>query len=376
MSEPHIREIDQHDTAAVNAFTRLERQFHGNKPNFISEIDDDVINCLSGRSSFYQEVEHALFIASDGNTDIARCTAIINKRYQQAKNEAVGFIGHFAALPDNDSRVIAMLKQAENWLQQRGVRRIIAPYNGSALLGMALRTADFEQEPMFPFGWQPPYYQNLLQDAGYQASYPLWYFTIDFTDEQYRSQKQRVEQLRASRNNITIRPINKKRWDEELETYRLLFNAAFIDEWEFHPQSADEFHEFFDQMKPILDPQQMLIAEVDDTAAGFCMGMPDWTPLFRSFKGKMGIIQILKLMLRSRHYNRAGLLGIGVLPQHTGSGLAQMLAVSLYDHYESLGLKQAFYYPVNDRNITSRKFAERLGGTGKIMYHCYDKVLS
>jgi hypothetical protein len=35
----------------------------------------------------------------------------------------------------------------------------------------------------------------------------------------------------------------------------------------------------------------------------------------RSFQGKLGPWQLLKLMLGSGKYTRAGLLGIGVLPQ-------------------------------------------------------------
>lgn len=81
-------------------------------------------------------------------------------------------------------------------------------------------------------------------------------------------------------------------------------------------------------------------------------------------------------MLRAGRYRRAGLIGIGVLPESKGTGSAQALAVTLYRRYEEKGLKEAFYYPVNEDNTRSRKFAESLGGTGRVMYHCYDKRLS
>jgi hypothetical protein len=69
------------------------------------------------------------------------------------------------------------------------------------------------------------------------------------------------------------------------------------------------------------------------------------------------------------------LLGVGALPAYRGTGLAQCLAIALYSRYEELGLKEAFYYPVNEDNMRSRKFAESLGGTGRVMAHCYDKRL-
>ena len=79
-------------------------------------------------------------------------------------------------------------------------------------------------------------------------------------------------------------------------------------------------------------------------------------------------------MLGARRYRRAGLLGIGALPAYQGTGLAQRLAIALYSRYER-GLKEAFYYPVNEENARSRNFAESQGGTGRVLAHCYDKRL-
>lgn len=79
-------------------------------------------------------------------------------------------------------------------------------------------------------------------------------------------------------------------------------------------------------------------------------------------------------MLGSGKYDRAGLLGIGVLPEHAGTGIAQALALRLYARYEQQGLQRALYYPVNEGNARSRRFAESLGGTGRVMYRVFDKA--
>jgi GNAT superfamily N-acetyltransferase len=307
---------------------------------------------------------------------VARCAALINRKYQKAKNERVGFIGYFAALPGKEPAVRALFERAEAWLRDRGVDRILAPFNGAALLGLGARSAAFDEEPMFPFGWQPPHYTEYLVALGYKAAYPLWYYTVDFRSEKYRAAKRRAEKNSASENRkVVVRSVNKKLWNQEMETFRALFNESFEDEWEFHPLTSGEFREFFDAMKPVLDPRQMLIGEIDGEPAGFCLGMPDWNPLFRSFQGKLGLVQIVRLMLGAKRHRRAGLLGIGALPAYRGTGLAHRLAIALYSRYEELGLKEAFYYPVNEENARSRKFAESMGGTGRVLAHCYDKRL-
>ena len=367
-----VREISTSDTRALKRFVALERKFVGSNPLFVSAIDADVIKCLSGRSNFFSEMEHTLFVASSESRDLARCAALINRRYQKAKNEDVGFIGYFAALSDSKAEVQAMFEHAEAWLKERGVTRVIAPYNGAAVLGMGLLSTAFDDEPMFPYSWHPHYYTAYFVDSGYEPTYPLWYYKIDFSSDKYRAVAHRA----VENNAVQVRPLSKKRWSQDLETFRQIFNETFKEEWEFHPQTSEEFHEFLDPMKLVLGTRQMLIGEVEGKPAGFCLGLPDWTPLFRSFKGKLGPIQIIRLMLRAGRYRRAGLLSIGVFPDYRATGLAQALAVALYRRYEERGLQEALYYPVNEINARSRRFAESMGGTGRVMYHCYDKRLS
>ncbi len=366
-----VRELSTSDPAALTSFIGLERQLIGASPLFVSDIDADVLQSLSGRSKFYSDMEHTMFLAVKDGQAVARCTALINRRFQQAKGQALGFVGHFAAAPDSGDVVLGMIERAEAWLGQRGVTRVVAPFNGAAMLGSGILTTAFDEEPVFPFRWNPPYYAGYLTEAGYAPTYPLWYYTVDFSSDRYRDVERRV----AGNTRVRVRPINKKQWNQELDTIRGLFNESFKEEWEFAPLTSDEFHEFLDAMKPMLDPRQMLIGDVKGEPAGFCFGFPDWTPLFRSFHGKMGIAQIIRFMLGAKRYRRAGLIAIGVRPEAAGSGLAHALAVALYRRYQEHGLTEALYYPVNEVNTRSRKFAESLGGTGRVLYHCYDRRL-
>lgn len=340
---------------------------------FTSEVDTDMVKRLEGKSAFFADnIAFELYIAQRDGRDVARCAALVNRRYQAAKGEAVGFIGFFAAAPDHAAEVAATLAEAEAWLRARGVTRIIAPYNGSTLLGLGLLTAAHNESPMFPIMWTPPYYVDYITAAGFRPAYPLWVYTVDFASDGYRALKRKAAQNTA----VTVRPINKKRWKDDLDLLRRLINETFVEEWEFYPMTAGEMHEFFDQLKPILDARQVLFAEVDEQPAGWCLGLPDWSHLFRSFKGKVGPLQILKLLFRSGRYDRAGLLGIGVLEAYKGKGVSQCLAAALYARYEDRGLTSSLYYPVNDHNTRSRKFAESIGGTGRVLMTCYDKAVS
>jgi GNAT superfamily N-acetyltransferase len=373
MSKEYIREVLSSDPLALKRFVTLVHEVMASHPLFYSELDSDVLRQLSGKSSFFRDMRYALFIASNGAHDVARCAALINPQYQDAKNEPVGFIGYFAAAPGYEPQVKMMLEHAEAWLSNRGVTRIIAPYNGSVFLGsLGLRTDAFDEEPAYPFGWHPPYYADYFKDSGYTPTYPLLSYVIDFSSERYRSMVQRA----CDNTQVRVRAIERRTWNNDLETVRRLLNETFTEEWEHCPTTSDQFHEILDSLKPILDTRQTLIAEVDDNPAGFCWGMPDWAPLFRTLKGKLGPRQIIKLLLGSGHYLRAGLIMIGVLPDQRGKGVARKLAAALFRRYEQKGLEKSLYHLVNENNTVSRLFAESMGGKGRVIYHVYDKKLN
>lgn len=367
-----VRQVPFSNKKMLRKFVRLEHELVGSNPLYIPAISKDMSKTLVGDSPFFSDMEHALFIVSDGKTYKARCTALINRRYQRAKGEAIGFIGHFSAAPDAEISVKAMLEEAELWLKKRNVDRVIAPFNGSTFLGFGLLTQEFDEEPICPFGWYPPYYEQYMQNCDYQATYPFWFYNIDFSSEKYRSVSQGV----IENKSVNVRPIDKKNWNTDLETYRRVLNESFREEWEYHPATDEEFKALFGAMKPVLDPRLMLIAEVDGEAVGVCWGFPDWNQMFRSFKGKFGPIQIIKLLFNAKNYQRAGLLLIGVLRDSRGTGVAQSLAINLYQTYQEKGLREASYMCVNESNLRSRRFAESMGGTGQVLYHCYDKIIT
>jgi GNAT superfamily N-acetyltransferase len=363
-----IREIAADDAAGRKRFIRLERELHGGEPSFVSTIDADENTFLSGKASFNRGIEHTLFLASN-HGDVGRCAAFVNRRYQEQHDEPVGFIGHFAAAPDASEEALELISTAEEWLGQRGVTRVIAPY--STLGQFGLRTGEFEASPRFPFRWHPPYHATYLEQAGYRPTYPWWSFRVDFTSQRYREVSRRAIEDAQCR----VRTFDKKHWQEEWELVCNLFNRIFQDEWEFYPLTAEEWREFYDPVKALFDPCQALLAEVDGEPVGVCIGSPDYNPLFRRARGKLGLWGQVRFALGARRTRGAGLWLVGVLPEQRGKHIGQTLAATLYRRYEELGLDDAEYHIVNEENVGSRSLAESLGGKGRVLYHNYDRRL-
>lgn len=366
-----IHEVSKADKNGIKHFVKLERQFMRDFPLFVSDFDNDVSDRITGKSAYFENCKIQNYIANDGEKDVARCMALINPKYQKAKNEKVGFIGYFAAIPNAQQHVKIIFEHAENWLRENGVKRVIAPYNGSMWFGAGIPITDFDKEPDIPYYWFPSYYPDYFQNSGYSVKYPLWHYIIDFQSEKY------YKAVEKSQNNgdFSVRYLNKKHWKKELEILRKLMNDTFQDEWLCCDFSQDEYLEFFNPIKPIYEEENIVFAYIDGNPVGYAIGMPIWNPIVRNFEGNLNLLNLFRMLVNRNNYTSVGLICIGVKSDFYGHGIATSLAIKLYEFYKEQGFTKASYYFVNDENTPSHALAKKLSGKGKIIAHAYDKKL-
>lgn len=370
-----LRRATPDDGPGLSSFIRAQERLNSLHPLSVPPNEADLRARLSGRAALHADIEQAMFMASSGaraGDDVAACCApFVNRRYQDFHKEPVGFIGYFAAAPNAGPQMKETLLGAEDWLAQRGVTRVIAPFNATFLAGLGFRTDEFDHDSIFPASWNPPSYPDALEAAGYRRSHPWWSYRIDFTSETYREVSRRaIEQAQCR-----VRPVDKKRWGAELEAFLSIYNEGWQSEWEYQPYTIDQLREVFDPFKSILDPRQLLFAEVDGEPVAWCVGTPNYNPIIRKLKGKMGIVQQIRFALAARRVLDAGLFFLCVIPNHRGKHIGQTLASALYRRYEELGLSGAEYHIVNDANAASRSIPISLGAEGRVLYHNFDKRL-
>ena len=226
-------QIDPADRQELSRFIRLERKLLRDQPLHYGDLDSNTRKYLTGKSEFSKEWDFALFA-----NDRARAVAIISPQWQRSHDEPqTGGIGWFAAAPGAAMDTHEVLGAAEDWLGRRGMTRVIAPFNGVAFIGMSALSDAFEESPMFPMPWTPPYYQRYLTEVGYAPAYPLWFYEVDFDYARYRDFTQRA----LESPECTVRGVDKRRWDEEVETLRLVWNEGFASEWEFQQFTPSQF---------------------------------------------------------------------------------------------------------------------------------------
>ena len=366
-----VETVDPKSRAAVKRFSGIEPRAHGSDERFVAAPRVDMRKELMGGSAVTEGIASRLFSAGPRNDAAAACSAWVNPRWQASNDSTTGFIGHMAVAPGGGDAAAEALGAAEEWLRGEGMKRVLAPVNGAPILGVGARVRGFDEDPVFPMRWTPPRLAETLRATGYETFCPHHLYTVDFATEQFAAVSTRA----LDHPSATVRPFDLKNWRDDLETCRGVFNEGFAGEWEFQQFTAAEFADVWAPMKPLLDPSWWLLAEVDGEPAGLCMSMPDWTPLWRSLKGKMGPRQVARLVRRSKKFDRMGILAICLRPQFRGRGIAALMVASAYRNYAAAGMESGIYYLVDDDNAESRRLVESFGGTSTIDYVTFAKAL-
>ena len=137
----------------------------------------------------------------------------------------------------------------------------------------------------------------------------------------------RGTELIRQRMGITLRPLDMKHFEQEVERIKELYNAAWEKNWGFVPMTDHEIDHLAEQFKPVVIPELVPIAEKDGKVIGFGIALPDLNVIFQKNRSGRMFPMILKLLwaLKTRKIRRARILLLGVMPEYRGKGVDAML---------------------------------------------------
>ena len=248
-----------------------------------------------------------------------------------------GFFGHFEAATAEIAK--ELLAAAETALRELGCKRVLGPLNGStwkryrwALPGGSGEAA-FLGEP-----------QNLgdytawAEAAAYRVAerYETRDFALAEDFDLIGTLPRRVQE----RWLPTLRPLRLERFEEELRALYLLSSGSFAQARFYSPVDEESFVRSYLPMAAFLDPEMVLLSEVEGRLQGYVLAYPD-----PSVPG------------------RAILKTLAVRPELRGRGLGHALAAQVQATARKKGVKRmlhALMHAANDSGRLSARFESRL----------------
>ena len=317
------------DRQDLNRFIDVPYRLHARDPIWVPPLRRDVTLLLSRtRNPFFEHGEAEYFIAERDGAVVGRVAAISNQLHNETHGDRVGFFGFFESI-DDQSVADALILQAAEWCRQRGHDVLRGPASFSVNDECGLLVDGFETPPTLMMPHNPRYYVTLLEHAGFTKAKDLWVYQGG-SEEHYVPVPERLArgtELIRQRQGITLRPLNLKDFQGEVERIKELYNAAWEKNWGFVPMTDHEIDHLAEQFKPVVIPELVPMAEKDGKLIGFGIALPDLNVVFRRHRSGRLFPMILDLLwsLQMRRIRRARILLLGVLPDYRGKGVDAML---------------------------------------------------
>jgi hypothetical protein len=313
------------------AFVDIGRTFAAREPHWVPQLRSEQLELVDpGKNPFFGHASHQLFIARRGGKPVGRISAHIDQLALELPREqgfgpGAGMFGYFDA--EDETVAQALLGKAEEWLRGQGMDRAIGPISMSIWEEPGLLVKGQDHDPMIMMGHHPAIYREWLERAGYARAKTLLTYDLDVTDD-FPPLVRRIVQSGRRNDRITVRPVDIKRWDEEVETVLSILNDAWSKNWGFVPFTNAEIAYAGKKLKPIIHPDLNLIAELDGRPVAFMLTFPDINGVLRRVNGKLlpfGWFHVLRWMRKPVGTGMRVPL-MGVLKELHNSRLASQLA--------------------------------------------------
>lgn len=192
----------------------------------------DVFLQLGADSLFYRHGEARLFGCYRNGELVGRAVASVDNRFPDPD---VGHFGYFETCPEW-ACAKKLMQACEEWLREKGKKRIEGPINLNMLAGYRVQTAGFDT-PAFPGEPRnPEYYPGLLDSLGYRkvALWQSWdisplamlgLHTIDWL--------QRSKRRASIDNGYRIEALRPDCLEEETQKIHCLVHEIFADNYGF-----------------------------------------------------------------------------------------------------------------------------------------------
>jgi len=280
------------------------------------------------KNPFFEHADAEYFLAERGDRAVGRIAAISNRLHNQTHHDRVGFFGFFESI-DDQAVADALLAAAAEWCRSRGHTVLRGPASFSTNDECGVLVDGFETPPTLMMPHNPRYYPTLLERAGFTKAKDLWVYQGGHPSR-YAPVPERLArgtELIRQRMGITLRPLDIKRFEQEVELIKELYNAAWEKNWGFVPMTEHEIDHLAEQFKPVVIPELVPIAEKDGKVIAFGIALPDLNVVFQKNRSGRMFPVILKLLwaLKTRKIRRARILLLGVLPEYRGKGVDAML---------------------------------------------------
>jgi GNAT superfamily N-acetyltransferase len=363
-----------------DAFIKFPWRIYENDPAWVPPLIIERKEFLDReKHPFFEHGKAEFFVARRDGEIVGRIAASDDPKYNALHASNVGCFGMFESIDDQEV-ANTLFNAAGDWLRTLGRDEIMGPIDYSTNYLCSLLVDGFEHPPTLLTPHNPPYYSRLIEGWGFQKV--MDFFAWWFAEPANAAARLRrlAGALKKRSEKVAIRPGDLAKLESEAQSIRAIYNQAWEKNWGFVPFSEKEFAYMTKEMKPLLLPDLIWLAEIGSEPVGFILCVPDINVALKKINGRLttfGLpIGLTKLLYHKSRIKTVRLVALGVVPKYRRHGIAEMLVLHII---EEAMLKRGFIGECSlilENNIMMNRFLEAIGAEKYKTYRVYNRSLA
>ncbi|UCB51760.1 MAG: N-acetyltransferase [Candidatus Zixiibacteriota bacterium] len=325
------------------------------------------------KNPFFKHAEVVFYLAERNGRTVGRIAGIVNHNHVEYHQEKAGFFGLFECV--NDYEVAkALLGKVRDWLRSEGMEIMRGPANFSSNEEWGFLLEGFDSRPVIMMTYNPPYYLEFAERYGMVKAKDLYAYFIDETSYPPQRVVKMAESIRK-KQNVRIRNIDMSEFEREVGGIKQIYNAAWSKNWGFVPMTDKEFDHLAKNLKQIVDPHMVFVAEAEGKPAGFSLALPDFNQVLARLNGRLFPLGILKLLWHTKIRNKIDgvrIITMGVIPEFQKRGIDTVFYVQTFNVGVKRGYRWAEMSWVLEDNTLMNRVLELLGAKLYKKYRIYE----
>jgi hypothetical protein len=372
----NIVQIDLSNKKQVQDFLALPPRLYADIPQWVPPLRmDDRIRLDPKRYPFYEHSQAAFFLAYEGARAVGRLAVLDNRLYNEYNNEETAFFYLFEC--ENDPAVSqGLFDAAYAWSRACGLTKMLGPKGFTVLDGFGLLVKGFEHRPAFGLPYNPPYYPDLIEAAGFQPERDAvsGYLGVDI---QFPPRIHELAERIAKRRGLRIaRYRTRKDLRAFVPKLKDLYNSALRGTAGNAPLTDDEVKMMANQLLWFADPRLLKIVYKEDDPVGFLMAYPDISAALQKTKGRIFPFGWVTLLREFKRTDWLNINGAGLLPEYRGSGGTAILYSELFKSVVETGqFQHAEIVQIGVENKDMLRDLENFGANLYKMHRTYQRAL-
>jgi hypothetical protein len=359
---------------------KLTRQFvevpyalYARHPHWVPPLRRDEWRRVSPKHNpFFEHATMDMWIAQRNGRATGRIAAIEDRLHNDRHGERTTWFGFFEAV--DQSTAEDLLRQVEHWGRARGSAVVRGPANPNLNESAGLLIDGFDEDPYVLMPYNPPEYARFVEDTGYAKVKDLLAWSLD-RSASVSDRIVRIADRVKKRAGVVVRTANLHDFDREVAALQMIYRSAWAENWGFVPPTDAEITQLARDLRPVLDPEIALFAEIDGRPVGCAIAIPDMNQVLKRMRGRLLPFGVFHLLRRGAIINQARVLLVGVISDLRHTGLYPLLIAEIFRRGRARGYGAAELSWTLEDNVAVNAGIEAAGGRRSKTYRLYEKAL-